>query len=83
MAYRSRTEISAVLLEAAVEGEKKTVLMYKSYLAHNHLKDYLQVLTANELLAYESENRIYRTTNKGKEFLKLYSQADKIMLANF
>jgi predicted transcriptional regulator len=45
MKYRSRTDIVAQILEAASgEGANKTKIMYKAYLSHDQLKEYLSIL---------------------------------------
>jgi predicted transcriptional regulator len=69
MKYRSRTELTSQILEAANGGATKTKIMYKAFLSYAQLKEYLAVLGENDLLAYDSGNSIYRTTAKGIKFL--------------
>jgi predicted transcriptional regulator len=70
MKYRGRTEITSQILEAANEGIPKTKIMYKAFLSYGQLKEYLTVLTANNLLEYIPLESKYRTTEKGREYLK-------------
>jgi predicted transcriptional regulator len=50
--YRSRTEIVAMILEAANGGATKTKIMYKAFLSYAQLREYLSVLMENALLEY-------------------------------
>ncbi|MGC2439972.1 MAG: winged helix-turn-helix domain-containing protein, partial [Nitrososphaeraceae archaeon] len=52
MKYRSRTEIVAMILEAANGGATKTRIMYKAFLSYAQLREYLSVLIENNLLEY-------------------------------
>ena len=53
MKYRSRTEITVLILEAANGGATKTKIMYKSFLSYAQLKEYFTMLIENALLEYE------------------------------
>ena len=74
MKYRSRTDITAQVLEAANGGSTKTKIMYKAFLSYAQLKEYLSVLIENGLLEYIEGEQIYKTTDKGNRFLKIYNQ---------
>jgi predicted transcriptional regulator len=69
--YRSRTDIISQILEAASGGATKTKIMYRAFLSYAQLKEYLNV-------DYNSSEQIFRTTEKGDKFLKLYSQIGEI-----
>ena len=79
MKYRSRTDIVALILEAANGGATKTKIMYKAFLSYAQLKEYLTVLLQNDLLEYEDETQLFRTTEKGLRLLQMYNQFDEIM----
>jgi predicted transcriptional regulator len=70
MKYRSRTELTSSILEAANGGggATKTKIMYKAFLSYAQLKDYLAMLIENSLLSREGDN--YKTTSKGIRFLQ-------------
>ncbi len=70
--YRSRTDIAAAILEIAVDGAIKTKIMYKAFLSFPQLKEYLGLLMAKGLLEYIPTDHEYRTTDKGKQFMRLY-----------
>jgi predicted transcriptional regulator len=70
--YRSRTDIAAAILEIALGGAIKTKIMYKAFLSFPQLKEYLGVLMAKGLLEHIATDQEYRTTDKGKQFLKMY-----------
>jgi len=79
MKYRSRTDIAAAILEVAVEGAIKTKIMYKAFLSFPQLKEYLSVLEEKGLLEYISTDHEYRTTDKGKHFLKMYKDVGQMI----
>jgi predicted transcriptional regulator len=79
MKYRSRTDIVALILEAANGGATKTKIMYKAFLSYAQLKEYLTVLLQNDLLEYEDETQLFRTTEKGLRLLQMYNQFDEMM----
>jgi predicted transcriptional regulator len=72
--YRSRTEIVAMILEAANGGATKTKIMYKAFLSYAQLREYLSVLIANNLLYYIEGSQTYKTTEKGLNFLKMNNE---------
>jgi predicted transcriptional regulator len=79
MKYRSRTDIVGLILEAANGGATKTKIMYKAFLSYAQLKEYLTVLLQNDLLEYEDETQLFRTTEKGLRLLQMYNQFDEMM----
>jgi len=72
MKYRSRTDITREILEAANGGATKTRIMYMAFLSYAQLKEYLQILQFNDLLEYDSAHVQYKTTGKGIQFLRIY-----------
>lgn len=82
MKYRSRTDIAAMILEAANGGTTKTKIMYKAFLSYAQLKEYLAVLQENGLLEYQDGEQIYRTSDKGMRFLQTYSQIGELVAPN-
>jgi predicted transcriptional regulator len=79
MKYRSRTDIVGLILEAANGGATKTKIMYKAFLSYAQLKEYLTVLLQNDVLEYEDETQLFRTTEKGLRLLQMYNQFDEMM----
>jgi predicted transcriptional regulator len=79
MKYRSRTDIVGLILEAANGGATKTKIMYKAFLSYAQLKEYLTVLLQNDVLEYEDEMQLFRTTEKGLRLLQMYNQFDEMM----
>ena len=58
MGNRSRTEIVAMILDAANEGgETKTKIMYFAFLSYNQLKEYLSVLVENNLIDIKQQKK--------------------------
>ena len=79
MKYRSRSEIVALILEAANGGATKTKIMYKAFLSYAQLKEYLAVLEENGLLSYDKGEQLYKTTQKGLHFLTITSSLQGMM----
>jgi predicted transcriptional regulator len=86
MRYRSRTEIISQILEIAntESGEgviriTKTKIMYEAFLSYAQLKEYLMILTGNDLLDYDLDTKSFKTTDKGRRFLETYNQIDELV----
>ena len=77
--YRSRTEIVAMILEAANGGATKTKIMYKAFLSYAQLREYLSVLIENSLLEYLEGNQKYKTTEKGLNLLKMHNEMGELL----
>jgi predicted transcriptional regulator len=69
MVNRDRHDIVAEILEKASSGKKKTELMSDVGLSYAQAKQYLGMLLEKGMLQYE-ENRLFRTTKTGLEFLE-------------
>lgn len=77
MKYRSRSDIIALILEAANGGATKTKIMYKSYISFAQLRDYLGMLTEQGLVEYDEIGHIFKTTSKGLQVLQLQNQINE------
>ena len=77
--YRSRTEIVAMILEAANGGATKTKIMYKAFLSYAQLREYLSVLIENNLLEYLDGTQTYKTTEKGLNLLKAHNEMAELL----
>ena len=78
MRYRSRSDITTVILESTRAGATKTKIMYNAYLSYTQLVGYLEYLQKNDLLEYEKGTHLYRPTQKGLEFLNLSDKLSKM-----
>ncbi|SDW93345.1 winged helix-turn-helix domain-containing protein [Methanohalophilus portucalensis] len=63
---RSRIDISAEILDAAMSGANKTQIVYNANLNFSIAKKYLEMLEKKELIRKEGDR--YVTTEKGKTF---------------
>ena len=79
MKYRSRTEIVAMILEAANGGATETKIMYKAFLSYAQLREYLSVLIENNLLEHLEGPQVYKTTEKGLNFLKMHNEIGELL----
>jgi predicted transcriptional regulator len=82
MKYRSRTEITTMILNAARSGSTKTKIMYGAYLSYGQLLDYLEFLMANDLITCEEGSQIYRVTEKGIKLLNISYEMNELMTPN-
>ena len=79
MKYRSRTDIVTQILDAANgNGANKTRIMYKAYLSYAQLKEYLSILITNGLLEENQAEKLYKTTEKGIKFMRVYSHMGEL-----
>ena len=84
-AQRDRLEILGMILEASIEGTKKTRLMQKCNLSHEHLTMNLEELMAYGLI--ESLNHedkvVYITTERGRSFLDSFRVLTSLLNENY
>jgi predicted transcriptional regulator len=74
--YRSRTEIIASILETTARENAAgiTRLMFICFLSYPQIKSYLEILMKDQLLRRNDQDKVYRITVKGRQFLDLYSK---------
>ena len=65
MGNRSRTEIVAMILDAANGGDNQDKNYVLCFLSYNQLKEYLSILIENNLIEYLEGANKYKTTEKG------------------
>jgi predicted transcriptional regulator len=80
MKYRGRTEILGNILDAANGGATKTKIMYKAFVSYDQLKEYLSVLIETNLIEYLDGTKVFRTTEKGLNYLKMYNELGELLL---
>jgi predicted transcriptional regulator len=66
---RSRTDIAVDILRVAMNGAKKTHIVYEVNLNFNIAQKYLEMLNEKELI--RQENGLFITINKGKVFQEI------------
>lgn len=69
MVNRDRHEITMEILKIATSGKKKTEIIRDAGLSYVQSKQYLDTLVRKGLLKID-EKRVFRTTEKGLEFLE-------------
>ena len=60
------------------QGITKTRLTKEMQLSFTQLKEYFYYLQKYELFSYDEEKRVFRTTSKGKRYLKLYDEMTEL-----
>ncbi|MFL6522830.1 MAG: winged helix-turn-helix domain-containing protein [Nitrososphaera sp.] len=80
MKTRSRTEIIGLILQA-MEGEPLTrsKIMYQAMLNFTQVTNYTSFLIQQELLSYSKLDRKYTITDKGRQFLALFTETSKLL----
>jgi predicted transcriptional regulator len=80
MKYRSRSEIVALILSGALQGDAtRTRLMYCAHVSHTQLKEYLAFLEEKGLLRADQTRKTYSITKKGMDVLQIYDQLNRAM----
>lgn len=76
MVLRDYQKLIAKILRSALgsQGITKTRVMYEVQLSFTRVKEYLQYLQQFELVSYDEQNRVFRTTMKEEKLLKLYNE---------
>ena len=72
--HRSKEEIVANILKAALKKTTKTRIMRRAYISYNLLQKYLSYATLNGLLFHDHRSNEYHTTSKGIQFLDYFDQ---------
>ena len=80
--YRSRTDIIAMILQAAINGATKTRIMYGAYLSYAQVKEYLSFLIEKDLIRYEEGSAVYKLTQKGVQLLRVYVDISDMITVN-
>jgi predicted transcriptional regulator len=83
MGNRSRTEIVAMILDAANGGTTKTKIMYIAFLSYNQLNEYLSILIENNLIEYLVGTKTFKTTEKGLNLLKIHNEMAELLQTTF
>ena len=79
---RSDIEISADILKVALDGAKKSHIVYKANLNFEVVKRYLKHLNEAGLINFPSiQNRLFKTTKKGKDYINRYENLNNYMEA--
>jgi predicted transcriptional regulator len=82
--HRTKEEIAALILDSIVHTNRatQTIIMYKAYLTHVQLKQFLSSLIEKGLIEYRKEDRLYTITEKGMHFLEVYNQLNQLHTSN-
>lgn len=75
---RSRLETLNTILCIAVNGIKKTHIMYRANLSHGQLEKFLELLIRKGLLKKESNS--FFTTGKGLQFIEEFKKIQSLIL---
>jgi predicted transcriptional regulator len=84
---RNRTEIVTDILEIVREGRRhgidggvgKTAIMCRASLSYSQLKEYLRILTDNDLISYDIETMGFKTTEKGLRMIDAYNHLTQLI----
>jgi predicted transcriptional regulator len=81
MRHRDKSEIIASILSLLKEKEGMgfTRIMFSSYLSYRQVSRFLRLAIGNELLFYDTQTTLYRITQKGVDFLELYTKMENLL----
>jgi predicted transcriptional regulator len=80
MKTRGSTEIIGLILQAVErEALTRSKIMYKAILNFKQVTDYTAFLTEEGLLTYQGEERKYAITDRGRQFLILFKETNKLL----
>lgn len=71
---RSRMDIVSAMLEAACGGATRSGIKRKVRISFTQLTEYLDYLLENEMLEYDQKTQLYRATEKGLRFARMYKE---------
>jgi len=78
---RSTIKLLVDILKIALKGAGKTEIVYKANLNFKQVQKYLDFLVGKGMLSISSNKRKkYRTTEKGKVFIKRYRETVELFL---
>jgi len=82
---RGKIEIMADVLALSTSGIKKTHIMYRANLSYEQILYYLNQLLGKGLIAQDVSDGalVYRTTEKGREFLAYYSRMSDLITQRY
>jgi predicted transcriptional regulator len=81
-------DILEVAYKGSIEGQQEDVykdgviqseIIDKAHLEDNQLKEYLRVLTENDLLSFDSATCKFRITQRGHRFVQLYNKMSDLL----
>jgi len=71
---RGTLDIIRGMLGAALDGARKTRIMYKADMNYSQLTRYIQQALDLELIRFDPSTSLYWTTEKGRRFLEAFSR---------
>jgi predicted transcriptional regulator len=75
---RSREVIITQILGICSKGATKTRIVYQANLNFKTVNPYIELLTKNGMIGVkEGQNKVYKTTNKGSEWLESFKVIQK------
>jgi len=80
---RNGIEICADILMVAKKGAKKSHIVYKANLNFKLLNKYLDQLRNSDLIVKSTKNNLFKTTEKGIEYLNHFRELRDFFLSDF
>jgi predicted transcriptional regulator len=77
---RSWPEICASILDiVSKENPGVTRIMYASFISYKQLNSYMDILLQQRLIARNEHNKRFLITDKGRQFLDLYTNMEEML----
>lgn len=80
---RDSVQVMVNMLTVALEGTKKTKIVYKANLNFKQAQKYLDFLLSKGLIGVEGSSgkrKVYRTTERGRTFINRYKKTLELIL---
>lgn len=80
---RDCVKVMVDMLTVALDGTKKTEIVYKANLNFKQAEKYLELLLTKGLMVVEGSSgkrKAYRTTDRGRSFIKRYEETVELLL---
>jgi predicted transcriptional regulator len=72
--HRSKEEIVANILKAALKKTTKTRIMRRAYISYDLLQKYLSYASVSGLILYDHRSNEYQISSKGLQYLDYFNQ---------
>jgi len=77
---RSNIQVIVDIMTASIQERKKTRLVYAANLNFRIITKYLDYLIKQGLLQYDAEEQVYRTTQRGRDFLDANKKINEFLV---
>jgi predicted transcriptional regulator len=67
------------MLRSIKSGVPRTHMMYRAFLSHSQLKEYLEILEKRGLVSYVESSQIIQISEKGVRYMNVYDELSELI----